>query len=127
VTPTLVFLGHVVMAAVVVGPAALVATLFGRLARKTSHRWRWGLIACALVALASGMVTSSASFSEQPGKSKILFGVPLGFSSGRALWTFLLEPARLGQFLFPLGTGVLILRRQSRGSAQPAGRQPLSL
>jgi F0F1-type ATP synthase assembly protein I len=125
ITPLLVFVVHVVLAAILVGPASLVAALFGRLARKTSHCWRWGLVASLLVALTTALVTTTATFSETPGKSSIMFGVPL--SGNAKFWKSLVQPAHFGQFLLPLGVGVLILRRSAGGPAQPAGRQPLSL
>jgi hypothetical protein len=124
ITPSWVFVVHLLLAVLVVAPAATLSAVFGRLARKTGHCWRWGLAACLLVALATALVTTTATFSEKPGKSQIMFSVPV--SGSVRFWKSLIQPDHVAQFLLPLGTGVLILRRSASGSTQPAACQPLS-
>jgi len=45
-SPTEILLVHVVTMGVLMAPAVAVSIVFGRLARKTSHIWRWGVTAC---------------------------------------------------------------------------------
>jgi hypothetical protein len=111
VTGLYLFLGTLLLNCVVLAPAAGVAALFGRLARKTARRWRWGLAACLLVALGTALVTTDATFSELPGESTITFG--LGIDT--------LRFSALGQFLIPLAVGLLVLRRPPQ-AADPAAR-----
>jgi hypothetical protein len=114
ITPSWVLGVNVLLVILVVAPATTLAALFGRLAQKTAHRWWWGLAACFLVALATPVATTTATFSESPGKDQIRFYVPLYGSAQhwRSLyWKSLAQPTQLGQFLLPLGVGVLILRR----------------
>jgi hypothetical protein len=106
ITGLYLFLGCLLLNCVVLAPAAGVAALFGRLARKTAQRWRWGLAACLLVALGTSLVTTDAVFSELPGQSSITFG--LGIQGVRL--------SALGQFLIPLAAGMLILRRPAQPS-----------
>ena len=129
ITPLRVFGVHVLLVILVVAPATTFAALFGRLAKKTAHRWRWGLVACLLVAMATAVVTTTATFSDTPGKDQIHFSIPL-YGSARywksLFWKSLANPTRLGQILLPFGVGVLILRRSAGGAIQPATCQALS-
>lgn len=112
-TPTEVFAMYAVMIVLLVGPAAGVAAVFGRLARRTRHHWRWGLAACLLVALGTGSIFCSATFSDLPGKSTVGFGIGMN----KALFRL----SGLGQFLVPLATGLLVLRRTARWEGQTSG------
>lgn len=103
VTAGEVFGFYVLFICLLVAPAAGVAALFGRLARKTDNCWRWGLAACLVVALGTGIVFCQASFSDLPGKSMVMFGLRLSRAS--VSWS------AVGQFLIPLATGLLVLRR----------------
>jgi hypothetical protein len=82
-------------------PAAGLAGLYGRLARRTGRSWLWGLTACVLVALGTGEVNYTLILSEIPEKSVVMFGVG---------WTSF----KICQFLFPLGVGFLVLQRTIR-------------
>jgi hypothetical protein len=101
-----IFLLYLETYVILLAPAAGVAALFGRLARKTALHWRWGIAACLLVALGTGFVTVKATFSDSPEKSMVMFGVGIGRN--------LMPVSGLGQFLIPLATGVLVLRRQTQ-------------
>lgn len=129
ITPLRVFGVHVLLFIQVAAPATAFAALFGRLAKKTDHSWRWGLAACFLVAMATAVVTTTATFSETPGKDRIHFIVPL-YGSGNywksLLWKSLANPIRIGQVLLPLGVGVLMLRRTAGEAIQSATRHALS-
>ncbi|HEY3968648.1 MAG TPA: hypothetical protein VGM05_29135 [Planctomycetaceae bacterium] len=96
-----VFIFHVLFIAVLVLPSAGVSALFGRLARKTSHLWRWGLAASFLVALATAFVFVQAKYSESPEKNMLMFGLDTGMK--------MFPLTKFGQFLIPLATGVLML------------------
>jgi hypothetical protein len=102
VTASLVMITYVLLHAVVLAPAAGVAVLFARLARKTSSVWRWGLSACVVVALITSCARLDATFSEVPGKSTMMMGLGVGRT---------IPWSALGQFMIPLATGVLALRR----------------
>lgn len=105
-TPMEQFLAHASILCVVMIPAAAVAILFGRLAGRTGHLWRWGLAACLLLAAGTALVNVQLTFSELPGKSTLMFGLGFGWS--------LLRLHHLGQFLIPLTVGLLVLRRSAR-------------
>jgi len=93
---------HLFMIALLSVPAAGVAALYGRLARRTSRRWLWGLTACTLVGLGFGAAQYELRISDRPGKSQLLFGVGIG------------RPLRQCCYgLLPLAVGVLVLRRSS--------------
>lgn len=103
-----IFLPYVVMYVVLLAPAAGVAAFFGRLARKTLWQWPCGLVACLLVALATGMVAVDVTASESHGKNMVMVGV--GLRLGNSSWA----ASGLCQFLIPLATGVLVLGRQTK-------------
>jgi hypothetical protein len=69
-----IILVYLVMYLILLVPAAGVAALFGRLARKTALHWRWGIVACLLVAMGTGLMRVQATFSDSPGKNMIMFG-----------------------------------------------------
>jgi hypothetical protein len=95
---------HFLLIAILSIPAAGLAALFGRLARRTSRRWLWGLTACTLVSLGFGAAQYDLTISDRPGKSQLLFMVGIGR-----------QPLQQCCYsLLPLGVGVLVLRRSGR-------------
>ncbi|MBS0266588.1 MAG: hypothetical protein JSS02_31950 [Planctomycetes bacterium] len=102
---------YVVLYVILLAPAAGVSVLFVRLAKKTARAGRWGLVACAIVALATACARLDASFSELPGKSTLTLGLQIGDA---------LPWSSLGQFLIPLAIGVLALWRQQGRLSSPA-------
>jgi hypothetical protein len=113
VTETHAVVGQLLLLGILLLPAAFVAVLFGRLARRTAHRWGWGLAACLLVALGTMSGTFKLTYGDTPGKNQVFFGVGIGKS--------ILHLNHFGQFLIPLATGVLVLRRSSRLTNPPDG------
>jgi hypothetical protein len=99
--------------AVVIAPPILVAAFYGRLARRTLHRWHWGIAACLLVAVASSLATYQCTFSGEPGKSQVMLGVAAKMSFP----TF----TQIGQFVVPLACGLIVLRRST---SDPSPSQP---
>ncbi len=92
---------HVALLAVLSIPAAGVAALYGRLARRTPRQWLWGLTACTLVGLGFGAAKYDLTISDRPGKSQLMFMVGLGH-----------QPLQQCCYsLMPLAVGVLVLRR----------------
>jgi len=89
----------------VITPPIAVAAFYGRLARRTPHAWRWGISACLLIGIASSMTGYKCTFSEEPGKSQIMFGVSAG--------PYLTWPTfpQIAQFAVPLACGLIVLRR----------------
>ena len=83
-------------------PAAGAAATFARLSRRATLRWGWGLAACVVVGLGTGLARIEATFSDIPGKSTLTFGV--GIEE-----TFISLQA-LGQLVIPLAAGLLVLR-----------------
>ena len=109
-----VFMICAVSLAIVLAPAAGVAFAFGRLARKRAHHRLWGIAACLLVAIGTGLASVDATFSERPEKNTVVFGLGIGRN-------FLLL-TQLGQFLIPAAVGILTLRRPAaQGDCQVAG------
>lgn len=101
-----VFANHlllkVLLMLAVLVPAAGVSALFGRLAALTGRRWKWGLIACLIVAAVTGLSTYDVTLSDEPGKSQMMWGLGIGqYARLSQLW----------QFLIPAATGLLVLRR----------------
>jgi len=93
--------------AVVITPPIVVAAFYGRLARRTAHGWRWGIAACVLVGIASGLTNYNCTFSEEPQKSQIMCGVNVGMRIGFA---------QIAQFAIPLACGLIVLRRSVKSS-----------
>ena len=91
--------------ALVICPPIAVAAFYGRLARRTVHRWQWGIVACVLVGIASSLLTYHCTFAEEPGKSQIQIGLGVGAS---LRWPRFSE---IGQFVVPLASGLIVLRR----------------
>ena len=82
-----------------------VSIVFGRLARKTSHVWRWGLTACLLVSAATALIVFQFQFSDAFGENAVIFGLRPGMKQVPLLdW---------GQFFVPLAAGLLALRRSA--------------
>ena len=104
-----VFAVYTVITCLLVAPAAGMAAFFGRLAGRTQHHWRWGLVACLLVAMGTGLIFCQATFSEFAEKSMVMFGLGIGKA--------FLPLSALGQFLIPLATGLLVLQRNTRLAA----------
>jgi hypothetical protein len=99
---------HLFLIAVLTVPAVGVAALYGRLARRTTSRWLWGLTACTLVGLGFGAAQYDLKISDQPGKSQLLFMVGIGR-----------QPLRQCCYsVLPMCIGVLVLRRSGR-NAEP--------
>jgi hypothetical protein len=97
---------HLILTALLFIPAAGVAALYGRIARRTSRRWLWGLTACTLVGLGFGAAQYDLSISEYTGKSQLGFMLGIGR-----------EPLKQCCYsLLPLAVGVLALRRTARNS-----------
>src|SRR5262249_2556217 len=92
-------------------PAAGVAAAFARLSRKAALRWAWGLAACLMVGLGTGLAHVEATFSDLPGKSTRSFGLGIG--------GVLINLTALGQLVIPVATGLLVLRPWRADSASP--------
>lgn len=93
--------------ALVITPPIVVAAFYGRLARRTAHGWRWGVAACLLVGIASGLANYNCTFSEEPRKSQIMCGVNVGMKIGFP---------EIAQFAIPLVCGLIVLRRSVKSS-----------
>ncbi|HEY2250785.1 MAG TPA: hypothetical protein VGH74_06975 [Planctomycetaceae bacterium] len=92
---------HLFLIALLSVPAAGVAALYGRLARRTARRWLWGITACALVGLGFGAAQYDLRIADRPGKSQLLFMIGIGR-----------HPLQQCCYsLLPLAVGVLVLRR----------------
>ncbi len=100
------FASPLVLIGTFIAPAAGIATAFSRLACKTAHFWQWGLAACLLVALGATLVGVYSPSSNMPANSLFCFGIDLPA-------TDFFRIAKLGQFLIPLATGCLVLRRSA--------------
>ena len=95
---------HLITIGVLLIPAAGLAALYGRLARRTSRRWLWGLTACTLVGLGFGTTWYDLTFSDRPGKSQMMLFIGIGR-----------QPLKQCCYsLLPLAVGVLVLRRSDR-------------
>jgi hypothetical protein len=91
-----------VMSASVVVPAVILGGLYHWLARRTRTGRGWALAAGVLLACCAGSATTAATFSDEPGKSTMMFG--FGFGKYNR-W-------QLGQFLMPLAVAGLCARAQ---------------
>jgi predicted anti-sigma-YlaC factor YlaD len=106
-----IILGHAVVLAIILGPAAALATMYSWLARRTIRVARWTIASCLILAIGVAMVHYSLVFSPEPGKSQLMVGINVGNE-------FSMSTAQCVQFIVPLAIGVLFLVRQSRRERQ---------
>ncbi|MSR58297.1 MAG: hypothetical protein EXS05_11585 [Planctomycetaceae bacterium] len=106
---------HVTVLMAILVPAAGLAALYGRLAARTGRRWKWGLIACLILAAVTGLSTYDIKLSDIPDKSQLTVGLGIGSH---------VRLEQLWQFFVPAAIGLLILRRS--GNPRAGGGQPIA-
>jgi len=105
ITPGAVLAAHAFSLFLLLVPQVCLAALYGRIARRTGRSWLWGMPACLLVAVGTGLVNYSLTFSEAPEKSMMMFGIG---------WR--VTKLQIEQFLLPLSIGSLMLLRSARSA-----------